>query len=59
MAPLLHPEPPDRPYRRAFQAYPPDRDLRPLDLSLEPAPGCPPRARQHELAAEYSLDFRL
>ena len=38
---------------------PPDRDLRPLDLSLGPAPGCPPRARQHALAAEHSLDFRL
>ena len=35
------------------------RDPRPLDLFPEPAPGCPPRARQRELAAEHSLDFRF
>jgi len=57
-APVLHPEPRDL-LCRAVQASPPDRDLHPLDLSLEPAPSCPPRARQHELAAEHSLDFRL
>ena len=57
-APVLHPEPRDL-LCRAVQASPPERDLHPLDLSLEPAPGCPPRARQHELAAEHSLDFRF
>ena len=57
-APVLHPEPRD-PLGRAVQASRPDRDLHPLDLSLEPAPGCSPRARQHALAAEHSSDFRL
>ena len=55
---LLHPGPHDQ-LCRLEEAYLPDRDLRPLDLSLEPEPGYPPRARQHELAAEYSLDFQL
>ena len=36
-----------------------DRAPRPPDSSLDPAPGCPPPARQRELAAEYSLDFRF
>ena len=57
-APVLHPGPYHR-LCRAIPACPPDRDLLPLDLSLEPVPGCPPRARQRELAAEHSLDFRL
>ena len=56
--PVLLPEPRDL-LCRAVQASPPERDLDPLDLSLEPAPDCPPRARQHELAAEHSSDFRL
>ena len=30
-----------------------------LDSFPEPAPDCPPRARQSVLAAEYSLDFPL
>ena len=59
MAPAWHPEPRAQPYRRAVQAYPLDRDPRPLDLSREQAPDRYPRARQHELAAEYSLDFQL
>ena len=41
------------------RAQAPDRDLHPLDLFLQPAPGCPPHERQHELAAESSLDLRL
>ena len=44
---------------RVGQVYPLDRALRPLGLFPDPVPGCPLRARQHELAAEYSLDFRL
>jgi hypothetical protein len=44
---------------RREEAYPPDRDLLPLDLSLDPAPGCPPRERQHELAGEFSSDLPL
>src|SRR4029453_8421360 len=56
--PVSHPALHDR-LCRLGQGYPPDRDLRPLDLSQEPAPRCPPRERQHELAAESSLDLRL
>ena len=57
-APVLHPG--LRAQRcHAVQASLPDRGLRPLDLSLEPAPDCHLRARQHELAAEHSSDFRL
>src|SRR4029077_19196317 len=56
--PVLHREPRDR-LCRAVQAWPPDRYLRPLDLSLEPSPDCHPRARRRELAAEHLLDFRL
>ncbi len=55
---LFHPAPHD-PLCRADLVYLPAPDSRPLDLSLEPAPGYPPRARQHELAAEHFLDFRL
>ena len=54
--PVSHPALHD-PLCRREQA--PDRDLHPLDLFLQPAPGCPPHERQHELAAEYSLDLRL
>ena len=57
-APVLHPEPRDR-LCRGDQAYLPDRPPRSLDLSLEPVPDCQPHGRQHESAAEYSLDFRL
>ena len=60
MAPVLHPGPGSRDHLcRAGQAYLQARDPRPLDSSLEPAPGCPPRAQQHELVAEHSLDFRF
>ena len=41
------------------RAYLPDRARRPLDLCHEPVAGCLPHAPQRELAAEYSLDFRL
>jgi len=57
-APVLLPAPGDR-LCRGGQAWPQARDPRPLELSLDLAPGCPPRARQHELAAEHSLDFRF
>ncbi|HEU0039396.1 MAG TPA: hypothetical protein VFR76_08990 [Verrucomicrobiae bacterium] len=57
-APVLLPARCDR-LCHADQAYLPARDPRPLDLSREPAPGCPLRAPQHELAAEHSLDFRF
>jgi hypothetical protein len=43
----------------ARRAYPQDRAPRPPRLFPDPVPGCPLRARQHELAAEHSLDFRL
>ena len=56
--PVSRPELHDRLCRHE-QAYLLDRDLHPLDLSLGVAPGCPPRERQHELAAVCSLDFRL
>jgi hypothetical protein len=45
------------PLCHADQAYPLAGDPHPLDSSPEPAPDCPPRARQHELAAEHSLDL--
>ena len=57
-APVLHPGLRAR-RCRVVQASLPDRDLRPLDLCLGPAPGYPPRARQHALAAEHSSDFQL
>jgi hypothetical protein len=57
-APVLHPEPRDRLYR-ADQAYLPDCAPRRLDLCHQPVPGSLLRARQHEWAAEYSLDFPL
>jgi hypothetical protein len=57
-APALHPAPHD-PLCHADQAYLPARDPRSLDSSPAPVPGCPPRARRHELAAEHSLDFPL
>jgi len=53
--PALHPAPHD-PLRRLEQAH---CDPRRLDLSLDPAPGCLPRERQHELAAEFSSDPRI
>ena len=56
--PVLHRERRDR-LCRAVQAYPPDRDPHLLGSSLRLAPDCPARARQHELAAEHSSDFRL
>ena len=56
--PVLHRERRDR-LCRAVQAYPPDRDPHLLGSSLRLAPDCPPRARQHALAAEHSSDFRL
>lgn len=56
--PLSYPALPD-PLCRLEEAYPLDRDLHPLDLSLEPGLGCPPREQQHELAAEYSSDLPL
>jgi len=44
----------------AGRAYPQNRVPRlPLDLFPDPVAGCPLRARQHELAAEHSLDFQL
>ena len=50
----------DRPCLPVDQAHPLDRAPRlPLDLFPDPVVGCPLRARQHELAAEHSLDFRL
>ena len=55
---LFHPAPHD-PLCHADQAFLPARDPRPLDLSRLPVLGFPLRVRQHELAAEYSLDFRL
>ena len=58
-APVSHLGLRDRLCRLADQAYLPARAPRPQDLFQQPAPGCPPRARQHELAAEHSLDFRL
>jgi len=36
-----------------------DHQRRPLDLCRQPMAGRLPRARQHELAAERSLDFRF
>jgi hypothetical protein len=56
-APLLHRDPHGPLYLQ--EARLPDRDLRLLDLFLDLAPGCLPRERQHELAAECSLDFQL
>jgi len=53
---VLRPEIRDRLFRLADQAYPPDRAPRRLDLFLEPVPGWLLHARQHELAAEHSLD---
>jgi hypothetical protein len=44
---------------RVDQVYPLDRAPHPPGLFPDPVPGCPLRARQHELAAEHSLDFRL
>jgi hypothetical protein len=58
-APVSHPALRDRLCRRADQAYQPVRGPRPRDLCQQPAPGCPPHARQHELAAEHSLDSRF
>jgi hypothetical protein len=57
-APVLFAAPRGRLYR-AGQAYLPARDPRRLDLSRAAVPGCPLRARPHELAAEHSLDFRF
>ena len=57
-APLSHPALHDR-LCRVDQVYPLDRAPRSLDLFPDPVAGCPLRARQHELAAEHSLDFRL
>lgn len=56
--PVSHPALHD-PLCRLEEAHLPDRDPHPLDLSLDPAPGCPPRERQHELAVVCSSDFRL
>ena len=47
------------PVFREDQAKLPDRHPRPLDLCQQPAPGCLPRARRRESAAERSLDFRF
>ena len=41
------------------RVYPLGRAPRRPGLFPDPVPGCPLRARQHELAAEHSLDFRL
>jgi len=57
--PVLHPALRDRLCHHVDLAYPPDPAPRPLDLFPDPVPGCPLRARQHELAAEHSLDFQL
>jgi len=59
-APESHQAVRDRLCLLADQAYPQDRVPRlPLDLFPDPVAGCLPHAQQHELAAEYSLDFRL
>jgi hypothetical protein len=56
---LLYSQGPRDRFCRAGQAYLPDRAPRPLDSCHQPVPACPPHARQHESAAEHSLDFRL
>jgi hypothetical protein len=56
--PVSHPALHDR-LCHLEEEYPPDRDLLLLGLSLELAPGCPPRERQHELAAGPSSDLPL
>ena len=57
--PVLHPALRDRLCPPADLARRRDRAPRPLDLFPDLVPGCLPHARPHELAAEYSLDFRL
>jgi len=44
---------------RVGQVYSLDRARRPPGLFPDPVAGCPLLARQHELAAEHSLDFQL
>jgi hypothetical protein len=56
--PASHPAQHDRPCHLE-EAHPPDPDLRRLGSFLDPAPGCLPRERQHELAVEFSSDLPI